>query len=219
MLFQEWETINKRTCEQLENILLHDLAPSLFFRELFHCGNLDALFPELAILAKVEQRKSHHPEGNVFEHTMQSIAAAAQFSFLNLKEKRIVMLSVLCHDYGKAKSLREGGDMMGHDVAGVPLAKKFLHRFLYDQSIITLVCKLVLYHKKPAVIFTDDPNNNGYDCLKKLCADTSELRLLLWLFWADIRGRNGVAEQFREVDGKLQNFINKTRGTRDITNM
>ncbi len=210
MLFREWEIIDKNTCEKFESALFLDAVPSLFFRKLFDYGNLHTLFPELAILVKVEQLKSYHPEGNVFEHTMQAIDVAAQFSYHSAEEKRIVMLAVLCHDYGKAKSFFSGEGMKEHDIAGVPLTEKFLQRFLYSKQVIKTVCKLVLYHKKPSTIFAEKPNMDGYNCLKKLCGKTSELRLLLWVFWADIRGRNGVPERFFEIDGKLHDFIRRT---------
>jgi tRNA nucleotidyltransferase (CCA-adding enzyme) len=221
MLFQKLETIDSKKNIEFEKILLTDKFPSSFFRKLLNNNCLDKLFPELAILVRVKQKPNYHPEGNVFEHTMQALDAAAQFTYQEIKEKRIIMLAVLCHDYGKAQSLQPGKSMNGHDIAGVPITEKFLKRFLYSKDVIKSVCKLVLYHKKPFEIFNKKPNADSINNLKTHFNSTSSRQQLSHVFWADLCGRNGnnktpltkesALKQILKIDKNFQNFINNIK--------
>ena len=206
---------------KFETVLLNDNSPSHFFRNLYKAGLLKEHFPEMFILTKVMQKGNFHPEGTAFEHTMQALDAAAETPYETLEEKRILALATLCHDYGKFKSLFSGGDMMGHDVAGIPPTKNFLKRFCYGQNIVDLVCKLVLFHKKTFEIFNDPPDMIVYEHIKSCFDDKFSLKLLMNLFWADLRGRNGATakplskgyalKQILKIDYKLQSFVNNIK--------
>ena len=63
--------------------------------------NLKEFFPEIEALIGVEQNPRFHPEGDVFEHTMLTLDAAA--ALRSRAEWPLgFMLSALCHDIGTA---------------------------------------------------------------------------------------------------------------------
>ncbi|MBU1007514.1 HD domain-containing protein [Candidatus Dependentiae bacterium] len=176
----------ERICEEMRKLLLKSRRPSLGFRWLYELGRLEELFPELGALVGVAQRSDYHPEGDVFEHTMQSVDAAAKLSLddISLDEKFVIILGVLCHDFGKVKKTP------GHDVEGVPLAKSFLHRFTRHTMLVRSICKLVRYHRMPITLVEQKSGLKAYKRLAVKLAPEVTAKHLYFVSWADIRGRN-----------------------------
>ena len=71
--------------------------PSIFFRNLRAAQILDATYPWLASLADRPQPQWRHPEGDVFEHTMEAVDTAS-----SITDRVDVRFAVLAHDIGKA---------------------------------------------------------------------------------------------------------------------
>lgn len=119
--------------------------PSLFFRNLKDAGVLDVHFSELDVLCNFEQNPEHHPEGHVFEHTMQVIDSAREFARnmpnkpgesteKRLNRELVVMVGAKLHDVGKAVTLgvhktKGTPTYLRHEAAGVPIAEEFLSRY------------------------------------------------------------------------------------------
>ena len=70
----------ERIESEFDKLLLKSKRPSLGIRWLLEIGRLQEIFPELAATIGVQQEPDWHPEGDVFEHTMQSLDAAAALS-------------------------------------------------------------------------------------------------------------------------------------------
>lgn len=99
--------------------------PSLFFTVLDSVGAVEVLFPELFALHHVTQPKKHHPEGDVWIHTMMVLDAAARLS-----SDPMVRFAALVHDLGKAVTPKElWPKHFGHDAAGVPIVAEFCQRY------------------------------------------------------------------------------------------
>ena len=64
--------------EELEKVLLNEEKPSIYFEELKNKNSLDEYFPEIKALIGVVQSPIHHPEGDVFVHTMMVVDEAAK---------------------------------------------------------------------------------------------------------------------------------------------
>jgi tRNA nucleotidyltransferase (CCA-adding enzyme) len=204
----------ERIFEEIKKLFLKSTHPSLGFRWLDKIGRLQEIFPELYVLKKTKQRKNYHPEGNVFEHTMQTIDAGAVLNkYYNDEEKLMIMLGLLCHDLGKAVTTDKDLSCFGHDKAGVPIAKKLLKRITSDRKLINSVGKLVQYHTRPISLIKQKAKLKAYRRLAVNLAPELSIRQMAMTNLCDIRGRNakgheplkGIYEdKFKEVLQKAE---------------
>ncbi|MBD3231129.1 HD domain-containing protein [Candidatus Dependentiae bacterium] len=204
----------ERIFEEIKKLFLKSRRPSLGFRWLHKINRLRDIFPELYDLISVEQRKDYHPEGDVFEHTMQTLDAAAQFDeYQNQGEKFLLMLAALCHDLGKAITTDENLSCKGHEKAGVPITKKLLKRFVLDKDLIKSVCKLVKYHLRPGQLLQQESSIKAYKRLAKALAPEISLRQVAILNLCDVRGRNPKKHVplKRVYQDRFEKFLNKIR--------
>ncbi len=103
---------------------------------------LQEIFPLLSDTKSVPQHKDFHPEGNVYEHTIEC------FKYIR-KPSLPLALSLLLHDTGKPETLTRDGKNLrfpGHSRAGASIARKILRKFGYTQDIISKVAFLIEYH-------------------------------------------------------------------------
>ncbi len=131
--------------------LLQAATPSVFFTTLRAMHQLDHWFPELAALIDVPQPPQWHAEGDVWNHTMMVLDAAAMCR-VQVENPYAFMLAALAHDVGKAVTTTVDGDAIhayGHEVAGLPLAERLLTRITHEKSVIAYALSLVEYHMKP----------------------------------------------------------------------
>jgi len=207
---QGGEIARERIYEEIKKLLLRSARPSLGFRWVEKIGRLEELFPELGALVDVAQRPDYHPEGVVFEHTMQALDAAASFDIADDVEKFTLMLGVLCHDFGKAVSTDENGRAKGHDIAGVPLAKRFLRRFTWDSLLVRSVCKLVRFHRMPIQLVEQESTLKAYKRLALKLSPEVTTQQLYFVAAADVLGRN--------PDGNfpLGNFLSGDKRTLEV---
>ncbi len=185
----------ERISEEIKKLLLQSPRPSLGFRWLAHIGRLSKLFPELDILRDTPQRQDYHPEGNVFEHTMQSVDAAARFKHMGMikdeYEQLFIIFGSLCHDLGKATTTTADLRAHGHDEAGVPTAQALLKKMTNDHSLISAVSLLVRHHLAPFALLAQQATPKAYKRLAAKLAPTITMRQLGLVALADRQGRNG----------------------------
>ena len=142
----------ERIFGELEKALLKAARPSVFFNELRGMGQLDRWFPEVEALAGVPQNPFWHPEGDVWNHTMQVLDHAAALRDQS-SEPLDFMLAALCHDFGKAETTEVGADgkihAYGHEDAGKRLADVFLSRMTKERRLKRYVLNMVGLHMRP----------------------------------------------------------------------
>jgi uncharacterized domain HDIG len=115
--------------DEFEAHLLGDEKPSEYFTALINEGNFPAEYPFSMIpaLKRIPQQKEHHPEGDVFNHTMQVTDIAASVK-RESKDPRAFMWAALLHDLGKIPTtkIRKGKiTAYDHDKEGEKLARGF----------------------------------------------------------------------------------------------
>ena len=209
----------ERIFEEIKKLFLKSKKPSLGFRWLDNIGRLKELFPELHDLIATPQRGDYHPEGNVFEHTMQTLDAAAN---LNLyegnetlsaeQEKLIIMFAALCHDLGKTTTTDEELHSKGHAKEGISIAKKLLKRITRDSILIKGVCKLTRYHMQPTALVKQKASARAYKRLAKKLAPEVSMRHLAMLALADARGRSPHGlKPLTGFDEIYTSFMEKTK--------
>lgn len=141
----------ERIFVELEKALLKSDKPSVFFEELRKMEQLDYYFPEVKKLIGVPQDLVHHPEGDVWNHTMMVLDAAAE-----IREQANYpigfMLSALCHDFGKTEiTERVDGKIHSykHECEGIPIAVNFLERLTNMVKLKDYIVNMISLHMKP----------------------------------------------------------------------
>lgn len=86
---------------------LGDLGkPSIFLDEQRSSGII--FHPQLHALINCPQQPEHHPEGDVYEHTMMVCDMADEIADrenLHSLDRIILMFAALCHDFGKPATI------------------------------------------------------------------------------------------------------------------
>ncbi len=113
-------------------------------------------FPEIAALRGCPQEPEWHPEGDVFTHTqlcLDALVALPAWAEAGFATRRMLMLAVLAHDFGKPATTRQElkrGALRwvspGHEAAGGPLAAAFLRRIGAPLELDAPVTALVVNH-------------------------------------------------------------------------
>ena len=179
----------ERVMGELEKVLLKSDKPSIFFEAMRQMDQLGFWFPEVEALIGVEQDPGHHPEGDVWVHTMMVVDRAASLRD-KAKHPLYFMLSALCHDFGKPECTKrdEKGKIraFGHEDAGVEIAGRFLHRLSSEKELQKCVKNMVQLHMKPILLANAGAKQKS--CSKTFDASVCPEDLLL-LSKADRTGR------------------------------
>jgi tRNA nucleotidyltransferase (CCA-adding enzyme) len=188
-------TVSRERIElEFAKMLLRSKRPSLGIRWLKQIGRLQELLPELAATVGIEQSPKWHPEGDVFEHSMQALDAAACLDYVSDEEKLTILYAVLCHDLGKAVTTKHEPDGIhshGHETAGEPLARALLKRITHNKDLIDKVATLVRWHMEPGHFISNDAKAPAYKRLAHKLAPDVNIAMLIKVATADRRGRNG----------------------------
>ena len=117
---------NKQWFSEFDKHLMGDDTPSDYFDALIRDGRFPKTppFDMLYVLKDVPQSPVHHPEGNVWNHTMQVVDIAAGMRE-ETHDARVFMWAALLHDVGKAKTTRHRRGRItayDHDKVGAPMA-------------------------------------------------------------------------------------------------
>jgi poly(A) polymerase len=113
---------------------------------LFEEGFVDEAWPELAATATVHHGKDYHPEGNVWEHTLETLK-------YRKRPDLILSLALLLHDSGKPGTEGSGEKRFdGHAELGAMIATRFLRRLGFSEATVDAVIFLVRYHMMPPAL-------------------------------------------------------------------
>ena len=118
------------------------------FREAYSTGLTSVFFPEFDRMMETEQETPHHMY-TVGEHTIHAM--------MNVRNDKILRLTMLLHDTGKPeyKTMDEDGvaHFKMHALGSERIAKEVLRRLKFDNDTLHKVTRLVLNHdyRMPAV--------------------------------------------------------------------
>lgn len=157
---------HERIAAELDKALLKSEKPSEFFNALRKMNCLDVWFPEVQALIDCPQDPSHHPEGDVYNHTMQVLDNAAKFRD-QASNPRAFMLAALCHDFGKPQvteynEKKNKYTAYGHDKAGVQPALDFIEHVYNNKNLAKYVSNMTLMHMRPTLLFGDHAKNKEF---------------------------------------------------------
>jgi len=195
--------------KNFDNHLMNDIKPSQYFNEIRKKVLLNKVYPFTLLwdLINVEQSPVHHPEGNVWIHTMLVLDNAANNRHLS-EEPRVFMWSALLHDLGKAITTKVSKGKINsynHDIEGEKLALKFLESFTEDRIFNKKVCKMVRWHMQTLFVVKELPYANI-----KLMLSEVPLKEIALLSLCDRLGRRNLAEErIQEEKENIRIFIEK----------
>ncbi len=183
----------ERIVEELKKALLKAARPSIFFETLRGMDQLDTWFPEVKALIDVPQSEKHHGEGDVWNHTMLVLDAAAGRRS-QVSEPFGFMLSALCHDFGKAVATEfVKGDYHAyrHELLGLPIVQTFLTRLTREKKLCDYVLNMVGSHMKPNMMVL----NSSIKATNKMFDESVAPRDLIHLASCDNLGSRPAYER------------------------
>ncbi|MEM5768985.1 MAG: HDIG domain-containing metalloprotein [Bacillota bacterium] len=198
---------------EFETHLMGDEKPSQYFDGLLNAGSFPDAFPfsMLSDLVGVEQSPAHHPEGDVWRHTMLVTDNAALLKSQS-KAPRELMWAALLHDVGKKETTkRRGGRITAydHDKAGRALAERFIRECGQNETFARKVGALVRWHMQALYAARHLPYFNPRGMRAE--TDLDEVALLCL---CDRLGRGPVTAQGLEKERReIETFIQKSRRT------
>lgn len=197
---------NKELFQKIDTHLLQDVKPSEYLEKLDDSSLAEFPFSMLERLKSTQQSPQHHPEGNVWNHTMLVVDEAAIRKSQSSSE-RVFQWAALLHDIGKPETTRVRKGKItayGHEKLGAQLAEKFLNTFEESQDFINHVCALIRWHMQVLHVVKSLP----YADIKSMKEQVSPRDVAL-LGMCDRLGRLGADK--KDVEKSIAEFLEKCR--------
>ncbi len=175
---------------EINNHILLDEQPSFYLNTIVNTKILQEYpFQMLYKLKETEQSPIHHPEGNVWNHTLMVVDCAAELKEKSKNEK-VFMWAALLHDIGKAETTKNKKGRItayNHETVGADLCVKFLQEFTTDDKFTKEVTNLVRWHMQILHVVKDMP----FADIKAMKEETDIYEVAL-LGFCDRMGRTGA---------------------------
>lgn len=197
--------------ERINTTLLTEQKPSVILNK--HIKDeikvIGYPFNYIAQFIGLNQEPKYHPEGDVWNHTMQVVDLAAKYK-KESKDQRAFMWGAFLHDIGKTKTtkIRKGRiTSYNHDIEGKSLAEEFLTYFREDKEFIRKVTAIVRWHMQTLFVAKNLPFSDLEHM--KMEIDPKEIYLISL---CDRLGRGPITkEKEQEVKSQLNMFLQKAR--------
>ena len=177
--------------------ILGSPQPSVGLKLLYETGILEIIFPEIANLAGVDQRKDYHHK-DVFFHTLQvvdNISLATEDIWLRF--------AALVHDIAKPQTKKFvegiGWTFHGHEELGARIMKHIFKRMKLPFNKQNYIEKLVRLHLRPMALAREEVTDSA---IRRFIVDAGEdLEDLIALCRADITSKDP-----QKVSEYLENY-------------
>ena len=193
------ELPKERIFEEFKKLLLLSEKPSRGLETARELGILKA-FPEINHLAGIPQDPKCHPEGDVWNHTLRVLDAAATLKTGFDAKDLELMLAALCHDLGReptTKYIHNRWRSLAEHESGFIRTESFLKRITEESKLIRNIQLLVRDHLRPQQLYNDRESIRSSDILR--LALRVSIRDLVRLAHADYQGKMSIY-------GKPNNF-------------
>ncbi len=222
------EIVNRITIVSMERItdefmkILACSKPSLGLELLNDAGLTKYIFPEIAEMIGIDQRKDFHHK-DVFKHTMKVVDSISQTT-----NDVWLRFAALVHDIAKprTKAFKEGigWSFHGHEEVGARMMKKIFRRMRLPMDKLPYIEKMVRLHLRPMVLVSEEVTDSA---IRRVMFEASEdIDDLMLLCRADITSQNpqrvsrylknyeSVIEKMNEVEEKdqIRNWQPPVRG-------
>ncbi len=182
--------------------ILASPKPSIGLKLLFDSGVMEVVFPEIANLAGVDQRKDFHHK-DVFLHTCQVVDNIAKAT-----ENVWLRFAALVHDIAKPRTKKFieniGWTFHGHEDLGARMLKEIFKRMKLPLNKLDYVSKLVRLHLRPIALAKEEITDSAIR--RFIVSAGGDLEDLIILCRADITSKNQ-----NKVNKYLENYENVMR--------
>lgn len=166
--------------------ILSSSRPSIGLKLLYNSGVMEIIFPEVANLAGIEQRKDFHHK-DVFLHTCEVVDNISKVS-----DNVWLRFAALVHDIAKPQTKRfvegTGWTFHGHEEMGARMMKSIFKKLKLPYSKLEFVEKLVRLHLRPIALAREEVTDSA---IRRLIVSAGEdLEDLITLCRADITSKN-----------------------------
>lgn len=185
--------------------VLQSPRPSIGLRLMYDTGVMHQVFPEVAQMAGVDQRKDHHHK-DVFLHTcivVDNLALTTDNVWLRF--------AALVHDIAKprTKAFKEGTGWTfhGHEETGARMQKGIFRRLKLPLASLPYVEKLVRLHLRPMVLVDEIVTESA---VRRLVFEAgNDIDDLMKLCRADITSKNPnlVARYLKNYDVVMSKIV------------
>ncbi|MCZ2267257.1 MAG: CCA tRNA nucleotidyltransferase [Ignavibacteriales bacterium] len=183
--------------------------PSIGLKLLFESRVLEIVFPEIAIMSGVDQRKDFHHK-DVFLHTLQVVDNICEET-----DDVWLRFAALVHDIAKppTKKFVEGigWTFHGHENLGAKMMKKIFHRMKLPLNKLEYVQKLITLHLRPIALAKEEVTDSAIRRLVVQAGD--DLEDLITLCRADITSKNPY--KVEEYLGNYERVMQKVRDVKE----
>lgn len=188
-----WERISVELTKTLQSPL-----PRRGLELLDEAGILEALLPELSPLKGCAQPPAYHPEGDVWEHTLRVVQAAAEQGPVS----KPLAWAALFHDIGKPATQSQTDRLRfhGHEGVGAAMAHKIFERMKLGKEVSDAAELLIADHLRLNPI-----KEMRTSTLKRLLR-RDDIEDLLKLHKADCLGSHGDMEFYEIARAKQREF-------------
>lgn len=181
--------------------------PSLGLRLLYESKVMEIVFPEIARLAGVDQRKDFHHK-DVFFHTLKVLDNVAEVS-----DNLWLRFAALVHDIAKPQTKRfvegMGWTFHAHDEIGARMMKSLFRKYKLPFNRLNYVRNLVRLHLRPMALAKEEVTDSA---VRRLIVEADEdLDDLITLCRADITSKNEY-----KVEAYLQNYDNVMQRVKEV---
>ncbi len=160
--------------------------PSIGLKLLYDSGVMHVIFPDLANLGGVDQRKDYHHK-DVFLHTCEVVDNISQVT-----DNVWLRFTALVHDIAKPGTKRFvegiGWTFHGHEEIGARMMKSIFRKMKLPFSKLDYVSKLVRLHLRPIALANEEVTDSAVRRLIVSAGD--DLEDLITLCRADITSKN-----------------------------
>ena len=202
--------------------ILKSPKPSIGLKLLYNTKVMEIIFPEIANLGGVEQRKDYHHK-DVFIHTCQVVDNVA-----NVSDDVWLRFAALMHDIAKPKTKQFidgiGWTFHGHEELGARMIKSIFKKLKLPFSKLNYVEILVRLHLRPIALVSENVTDSA---IRRFIVSAGDnLDDLITLCRADITSKNPekvaqylsnydiVMEKVKDVEerDKLRAFQSPVKG-------
>lgn len=187
--------------------ILASPKPSIGLKYIYDTGVMDKIFPEIAELGGVEQRKEYHHK-DVFLHTCQVV------DNISLKTDNIwLRFAALVHDIAKPRTKKFiegiGWTFHGHEELGARMMKPIFKRMKLPLSKLHYIENLIRLHLRPIALVSDEVTDSA---IRRFVVSAGEdLDDLITLCRADITSKN-----IKKVEKYLDNYEKVMQKVKDV---